>query len=174
MITVSNEDARPKDYEHMRTKFRPSHADYTYQAKYGIRNWMGGGRASARETIGRVAAGAIAKKVLKLEHGVEIVGYVKQVWQLVVDIDSDTVSSAEVASNIVRCPDPDMAAQMIERIKEARKTATRWGAWSRRWLATCRPAWASRCSTSSTPTWPGVCSRCPRARGSRSAPGSVV
>ena len=121
MITVSNEDARPKDYEHMRTKFRPSHADYTYQAKYGIRNWMGGGRASARETIGRVAAGAIAKKVLKLEHGVEIVGYVKQVWQLVVDIDSDTVSSAEVESNIVRCPDPDMAAQMIERIKEARK-----------------------------------------------------
>ena len=121
MISVSNEDARAKDYEHMRDMFRPSHADYTYEAKYGIRNWMGGGRASARETVGRVAAGAIAKKVLALEHGVEIVGYVKQVWKLVADIDPDTVSAAEVEANIARCPDQDMATQMIERIKEARK-----------------------------------------------------
>ena len=120
-IVVRNEDARPKDYEHMRTAFRPSHADYTYQAKYGIRNWMGGGRASARETIGRVAAGAIAKKVLALEHGVEIVGYVKQVWQLVAQVDPDTVSATDVESNIARCPDQDMAIQMIERIKDARK-----------------------------------------------------
>ena len=74
LIGVWNEDQRSKDYEHMRTKFRPSHADYTYQAKYGIRNWKGGGRASARETVGRVAAGAIARKVLAQEHGVEIVG----------------------------------------------------------------------------------------------------
>ena len=121
LIGVWNQDARPKDYEHMRTKFRPSHADYTYQAKYGIRNWMGGGRAAARETIGRVAAGAIAKKILAKEYGVEIVGYVKQVWNLVADVDPDTVSMEEVESNIARCPDQDVAIQMIERIEEARK-----------------------------------------------------
>ena len=120
-IEVRNEDARSKDYEHMRTKFRPSHADYSYQAKYGIRNWKGGGRASARETIGRVAAGAIAKKVLAQEFGVEIVGYVKQVWELEADVDPDTVSAAEVEANVVRCPDPDMAERMIDQIKEARK-----------------------------------------------------
>ena len=121
LIGVWNEDARSKDYEHMRTAFRPSHADYTYQAKYGIRNWKGGGRASARETIGRVAAGAIAKKFLAQEFGVEIVGYVKQVWTLLADVDPETVSAAEVESNIVRCPDADMAERMIDRIKEARK-----------------------------------------------------
>ena len=120
-IEVSNQDARGRDYEYMRDKFRPSHADYTYQAKYGIRNWMGGGRASARETIGRVAAGAIAKKVLAGEFGVEIVGYVKQVWKLKADVDPDTVSPADVESNIVRCPDQDVAVEMIERIKQARK-----------------------------------------------------
>ena len=120
-IIVRNEDARAKDYEHLRTKYRPSHADYTYQAKYGVRNWKGGGRASARETIGRVAAGAIAKKLLAQEHDVEIVGYVKQVWQLVADIDPDAVTAAEIESNVVRCPDPDMASRMIERIKGARK-----------------------------------------------------
>ena len=121
LIEVRNEDARTKDYEHMRSKFRPSHADYTYQAKYGIRNWKGGGRASARETIGRVAAGAIAKKVLALEQGVEIVGYVKQVWELKAEIYPGAVLAADVESNIVRCPDQEMAVQMIERIKEARK-----------------------------------------------------
>ena len=121
MIGVWNEDARSKDYEHLRDAFRPSHADYTYQAKYGIRNWKGGGRASARETIGRVAAGAIASKLLAQEYGVEIVGYVKQVWKLQADVDPDSVTGDEVESNIVRCPDPDMAARMIERIKEARK-----------------------------------------------------
>ena len=96
LIGVWNEDQRGKDYEHMRTKFRPSHADYTYQAKYGIRNWKGGGRASARETVGRVAAGAIARKVLAQEHGVEIVGYVKQVWTLAADVDPDLVTAEEV------------------------------------------------------------------------------
>ena len=120
-IGVWNKDAKGKDYEHLRTKFRPSHADYTYQAKYGIRNWKGGGRASARETVGRVAAAAIARKVLAAEYGVEIVGYVKQVWELTGDVDPDSVTAQEVESNIVRCPDPDVAVQMIERIKEARK-----------------------------------------------------
>ena len=121
LIGVWNSDQRSKDYEHMRTKFRPSHADYTYQAKYGIRNWKGGGRASARETIGRVAAGAIAKKILEQEFGVEIVGYVKQVSDMVGDVDPETVTMADVESTIVRCPDPDIAERMIERIDEARK-----------------------------------------------------
>jgi chorismate synthase len=120
-IMVANEDARGRDYEQMRTKFRPSHADYTYQAKYGVRDWKGGGRASSRETIGRVAAGAIARKVLALEHDIQIIGYVKQVWTLVGDVDPDTVSAADVESNIVRCPDQDVAQKMIERIKDARK-----------------------------------------------------
>jgi len=121
MIGVWNSDQRSKDYEHMRTKFRPSHADYTYQAKYGIRNWMGGGRAIARETIGRVAAGAIAKKILAQQFGVEIVGYVKQVSTMIADIDPDTVTMTDVESNIVRCPDQDIAESMIERIDQARK-----------------------------------------------------
>lgn len=121
MIGVWNQDARGKDYEHMRTKFRPSHADYTYQTKYGIRNWKGGGRASARETIGRVAAGAIARKLLAQELGIEIVGYVRQIWQLRAEVDPDTVTVGDVESNIVRCPDQDMAVQMVERIKQARK-----------------------------------------------------
>lgn len=120
LIGVWNQDARSKDYDYMRTKYRPSHADYSYQAKYGIRNWKGGGRASARETIGRVAAGAVAKKVLQLENGIEIVGYVKQVWQLKAEVDPDTVTLQDVESNIARCPDQDMAVRMIERIKEAR------------------------------------------------------
>ena len=121
LIGVWNSDARSKDYDHMRRVYRPSHADYSYDAKYGIRNWKGGGRASARETIGRVAAGAIAKKILAREFGIEIVGYVKQVWQLHADVDPSTVTQQDVESNIARCPDQDMAVQIIERIKEARK-----------------------------------------------------
>ena len=121
LIGVWNEDARGKDYEHMRTKFRPSHADYSYQAKYGIRNWKGGGRASARETIGRVAAAAIASKLLARDYGVEIVGYVKQVRELGADVDPDEVTRADVEANIVRCPDADMAQRMIEQIEGARK-----------------------------------------------------
>lgn len=121
LIGVWNEDARSKDYEHMRDIFRPSHADFTYQSKYGIRNWKGGGRSSARETIGRVAAGAIAKKFLAQELSVEIIAYVKQVCELVADIDPETISATDVESNIVRCPDSDMAERMIDRIKEARK-----------------------------------------------------
>ena len=121
LLGVWNEDARGKDYEHMRTKFRPSHADYSYQAKYGIRNWKGGGRASARETIGRVAAAAIASKLLARDYGVEIVGYVKQVRELGADVDTDSVTRADVEANIVRCPDADMAQRMIEQIEGARK-----------------------------------------------------
>ena len=101
-IGVWNQDARSRDYEDMRTMFRPSHADYTYQAKYEIRNWMGGGRASTRETIGRVAAGAIAKKILAMEHGVEIVGYVKQVWTLQAQVDPEIRTEDLTDQQVVR------------------------------------------------------------------------
>src|SRR5215210_6517967 len=103
---VKNEDQRAEAYTEMATKFRPSHADYTYAAKFGIRNWQGGGRSSARETIGRVAAGAIAKKLLRERYGVEILAYVKQVQNIAAEIDPNKVQFAEIESNIVRCPDP--------------------------------------------------------------------
>ena len=105
----------------MATKFRPSHADYTYQAKYGIRNWQGGGRTSARETVGRVAAGAVAKKILREQFGVEVLAYVKQVHRLAADVDPERVTAADVESNIVRCPDPAMAEQMVRLIEKTRQ-----------------------------------------------------
>ncbi len=119
-ILVRNEDARSQDYDEMAQKFRPSHADATYQAKYGIRNWRGGGRSSARETIGRVAAGAIAKKILKLLANVEIVAYVKQIKDIIAEVDQSKVTLEEVESNIVRCPDPISASKMIELIDKIR------------------------------------------------------
>lgn len=119
-MLVRNEDARGGDYEEMRTKYRPSHADYTYQAKFGVRAWEGGGRASARETIGRVAAGAIARKVL-LGWGVDIVACVAEVKDIVASIAPATLSRAEVERTPVRCPDEAAAARMIELIDGARK-----------------------------------------------------
>ena len=120
-ILVRNKDARSQDYNEMAVKYRPSHADATYDAKYGIRNWKGGGRSSARETIGRVAAGAIAKKILKQVAGVEIVGYVKRIKNIEADVDSNTVTLEQVESNIVRCPNAECAATMIDRIDLARR-----------------------------------------------------
>jgi chorismate synthase len=117
-ILVRNQDARSQDYDEMVTTYRPSHADATYDAKYGIRNWQGGGRSSARETIGRVAAGAIAKKILHLFNHVEVIGYVKRIQDIEATVDSQTVTLAQVESNIVRCPDPSCADRMIERIEE--------------------------------------------------------
>src|ERR1700761_8265415 len=102
---VRNTDMRPEAYSEMATKFRPSHADYTYQAKYGFRNWQGGGRTSARETIGRVAAGAVAKKILREQFGVEIIGYVQRVQKIEARIDQESVKEKHVEANIVRCPD---------------------------------------------------------------------
>lgn len=116
-ILVRNKDARSQDYDEMAQKYRPSHADATYDAKYGIRNWQGGGRSSARETIGRVAAGAIAKKILKQVAGVEVIAYVKRIQDLEAEVDSNTVTMAEVESNIVRCPSPVWAEKMIDRIE---------------------------------------------------------
>ena len=120
-ISVWNSDARGKDYEHMKSVYRPSHADYTYQAKYGVRNWKGGGRASARETIGRVAAGAIAKKFLFKEYGTEIFAFVKRISDIESNVNHKDVTAETIESNIARCPDKDAAAAMIEAVKTARK-----------------------------------------------------
>ena len=120
-LWVRNEDARPDAYSEMATKFRPSHADYTYLAKFGIRNWQGGGRTIARETIGRVAAGAIAKKLLRERYGVEILAYVKQVRKISANIDPGKVRFADIESNIVRCPDRVAAERMIRLIEKMRR-----------------------------------------------------
>lgn len=120
-LWVRNEDARSEAYSEMASKFRPSHADYTYQAKFGIRAWPGGGRTSARETVGRVAAGAIAKKILRLRWGVEILAYVKQVHKLIARVNPEKVALAQVESNLVRCPDSATAGKMIRLIEKTRK-----------------------------------------------------
>ncbi|PSO80202.1 MAG: chorismate synthase [Cyanobacteria bacterium QS_4_48_99] len=120
-IFVPNKDARSQDYGEMKQKYRPSHADATYDAKYGIRNWQGGGRSSARETIGRVAAGAVAKKILWQVARVEIVGYVKRIKDLEGIVDPNTVTIEQVENNIVRCPDAECAERMIAVIEQARR-----------------------------------------------------
>jgi chorismate synthase len=122
-ILVRNKDTRPQDYSEMAQVYRPSHADATYDAKYGIRNWQGGGRSSARETIGRVAAGAIAKKILQQVAGVEVIAYVRRIKDLEAPIDPDTVTLEQVESNIVRCPHPDYAEKMIDLIDQVRRDA---------------------------------------------------
>jgi len=122
-MMVRNKDQRSQDYSDMNAKYRPSHADATYDAKYGVRAVAGGGRSSARETIGRVAAGAIAKKILKLYSGIEIIGYVCKVQDIeATNIDHDHVTIDMVESNIVRCPDQEAAIKMIERIDDIRRT----------------------------------------------------
>jgi chorismate synthase len=120
-ILVRNEDARPEAYRELKNTFRPSHADFTYEAKYGIRNWQGGGRASARETVGRVAAGAIARKVLETLFGdVDIIGYVVQVHDIVAEVDRAKVRRADVEANIVRSPNKSTAEKMIALIERVR------------------------------------------------------
>ncbi len=121
-MLVRNSDARSGDYEHMREVYRPSHADFTTEAKYGIRNWQGGGRASARETIGRVAAGAIARKLLSQAAGVEVVGWVSQVHDITLPDDSGSEFSREqVEASPTRCPDPDTAEKMMRAIADAKE-----------------------------------------------------
>lgn len=123
-ILIRNEDQRSRDYSDIKDKYRPGHADFTFDAKYGFRDYRGGGRTSARETNVRVAAGAVAKKLLaSIPTGpVSIVGYVKQVGHIVADIPSpEAVTLAQVESNIVRCPDDNAAQQMIELIDQMRR-----------------------------------------------------
>jgi chorismate synthase len=119
-MLVRNTDARPEAYVEMKDKFRPSHADFTYQAKYGYRDHRGGGRSSARETIGRVAAGAVAKKILALAGKVEIRAYVTQVHEVAAPAITHFPSLVEVEATAVRCPHPATAAKMIEVIKQVR------------------------------------------------------
>jgi chorismate synthase len=120
-LLVRNEDARPSAYAEMKDVFRPSHADYTTEAKYGHRNWQGGGRASARETVGRVAAGAIARKLLGELAGIEVLAWVRRVHEVEAKVDLAAVSLAAVEANPVRCPDPEAAAEMARRIDDARR-----------------------------------------------------
>ncbi len=120
-ILVRNKDARPSAYEEMRETYRPSHADYTTDAKYGVRNWQGGGRASARETIGRVAAGAIARKLLREHAGIEVLSWVSRVKDIDSKVDAETVTLEEIDANDVRCPDADAAEKMYELIDSMRR-----------------------------------------------------
>ena len=118
LLIAFNEDVRSEDYQHMKELFRPGHADYTFQTKYGIRDYKGSGRASARETLARVAAGAIAKKYLKEKLGIEFLSYVEQVGEIKTDIDYEKVTNEDIESNIVRCPEPETAGKMIQLIEE--------------------------------------------------------
>jgi chorismate synthase len=119
-MLIRNTDARGKDYDAIARAYRPSHADYTYDAKYGIRAVAGGGRASARETTGRVAAGAVAQQLLAA-RGVTIVAWVDEVAGLAANVDAAVVTRADVDANDVRCPDPAVAPALIDRIEAARK-----------------------------------------------------
>ncbi len=117
-MIVRNKDQRPGDYKEMRHVFRPSHADGTYNAKYGIQALSGGGRASARETIARVAAGAIAKQLLAKTNGTEVLAWVKRIHNVEAQINPVKVKFEEIESNIVRCPDQVTAQLMIDRVEE--------------------------------------------------------
>jgi len=120
-IMVRNTDQRPSAYDEMSEKYRPSHADFTYDAKYGIRAASGGGRASARETIGRVAAAAIGKQVInQLCPGIEILAWVKSIQHIQANVDPSSVTSETIESNIVRTGDPLAAEEMISHIKAIR------------------------------------------------------
>jgi chorismate synthase len=120
-ILFRNGDQRSADYADIKDKYRPGHADFTFDAKFGLRDYRGGGRSSARETVCRVAAGAIAKKVLA-EHGMRVVGYVKQIGHVLAEVaDPAAVTLQQVESNPVRCPDPGKAGEMIALIEAVRK-----------------------------------------------------
>ena len=119
-IFVPNTDQRSKDYSNIKDKYRPGHADYTFDAKYGFRDYRGGGRSSVRESIGRVAAAALAKKLLD-QYGIKVVGFVKQIGDIIAEPDIENLTIEKVEENIVRCPDADAAEKMIDLIKEVRK-----------------------------------------------------
>ena len=121
LLLAHNQDVKSEDYHHLKDLYRPSHADFTYEAKYGHRDWRGSGRASARETLARVAAGAIAQKFLKQNLGIEILSYVDQVGDIKANIDLNDVQMTDIEGNIVRCPDQKVALAMIELIDEVKR-----------------------------------------------------
>lgn len=118
MMLAFNKDTRSQDYDHLNKLFRPSHADFTYLSKYGLRDWRGSGRASARETLGRVAAGAIAQKFLRESIGIEIVSYVEQVGSIQSHVDYEQVAADDIEKNLIRCPDQEAATKMIDLVRE--------------------------------------------------------
>jgi len=120
-MLVRNKDQRQNDYTNLEQVFRPSHADGTYHLKYGIQASSGGGRASARETIGRVAAGAVAKQLLETLFNTEILSWVKRIHDIDSNVNKDKISITKIDSNIVRCPDEKIALKMIERIRELKQ-----------------------------------------------------
>ena len=140
-LSIPNEDMRPGDYREMQEKYRPSHADYTYDAKYGIRDWRGGGRTSARETAGRVAAGAIARKLLAERYGVAVVAWVGKVGRIVAEGDVEKVTRAEVDRTPIRCPDPVVAERMIAAVEQARREGNSLGGIVVCAVRGCPPGW---------------------------------
>ena len=127
-ILVHNKDQRSRDYEDIKNKYRPGHADYTYDAKYGARDYRGGGRASARETSVRVAAGVVAKNLIAAAFGGRVVGYVRQIGDVLAEVDDPAAVTTEQVErlpdgepNVVRCPDPDRAAEMVALIEQMRE-----------------------------------------------------
>ena len=140
-LLIPNEDQRSRDYDEVREKYRPSHADYTYDAKYGIRDPRGGGRTSARETAGRVAAAAIARKLLRERWGVEIVGWVSRIGRHGVECDVEAVTRDMVEATPVRCPDPATAAEMIAAVEATRKAGNSLGGVVTCALRGCPPGW---------------------------------
>ncbi len=120
LLIAYNKDVKSEDYLNLKDLYRPGHADFTYFKKYGLRDWKGSGRASARETLARVASGAIAQKYLKEKLGIEIVSFVEQVGDIKTDIDFNKVTREDIEKNIVRCPDQSTAEKMIKLIEEVR------------------------------------------------------
>lgn len=120
-LLINNQDQKSKDYSNIENLYRPSHGDFTYQMKYGVRDVAGGGRTSARVTAGSVAAGAIAEKILQLRHNMRVTAWVETVGDIEFQGDPETITREQVEENIIRCPDPDIAEAMIKRIESVRK-----------------------------------------------------
>ena len=140
-MLIPNADMRPGDYREVMEKYRPSHADYTYEAKYGVRDWRGGGRTSARETAGRVAAGAIARKLLAERFRVTVVAWVSKVGAVSVECDPERVTRDEVDLTPIRCPDLSMAERMIGAVEAARKDGDSLGGIVTCAVRGCPPGW---------------------------------
>jgi chorismate synthase len=139
MLMAYNKDAQSFDYDELKNVYRPGHADYTFQAKYGARDWRGSGRASARETLARVAAGAVAQKYLKQVLGIEILSYVAQVETIASDMPWEEVTGEKIDANIVRCPDDAVAKKMISLIESVRDEGDSVGGIIKACIRNCPP-----------------------------------